>query len=160
MYLARGKMVSGPGDETRGPASCDEAANISFIVLSTRKKMEESIKQVLASFQLSGEKLNHVCSKKHISELATKINRDNLAEALFDRGIGTENLDLLSSADLLARWAEEKGGNATYFNLARTFHVNGRQDLIEAICRVLHDPQPLDSNGNYTLSSYTLSRKK
>ena len=113
--------------------------------------MEESIEQVLSRFQFSRERLNRVCSKKHISEIATKINRDRLVEALFELGIGTEDLKSLSSAGLLDHWVEEKGGDATYFNLVRAFNANRRQESIEAIRHILRDPQPLDSNGKATI---------
>ena len=110
--------------------------------------MEESIEKVLSSFQLSREKLSRVCSKKHIPEIAAKISNESLAEALrFERGTVTENLESLSSAGLLDHWVGVKGGDATYFNLVRAFYAIRRQDLIEAVCRILRDPQPLDSNG-------------
>ena len=106
------------------------------------------MEQVLSSFQLSREKLSRVCSKKHISEIATKIDCESLAEALrFERGIVTENLESLSSAGLLDHWVGVKGDDATYFNLVRALYTIRRQDLIEAICHILREPQPLDSNG-------------
>ena len=107
----------------------------------------ESIERTLSSVQLSKDKLNRLCSKKHRHEIATKIDRESLAEALFERGLVTESLESLSSDDLLDKWAEEKRGDATYFNLARAFHAKRRSDLIEALCNILRDPLPLDSNG-------------
>ena len=110
--------------------------------------MEESIEQVLSTFQFSRERLNRVCSKKHISEIATNIDRERLVEALCELGIGTKGS--IGSAGLLDHWVEEKGDDATYFNLVRAFHAKRSQDSIEAICRILRDPQPLDSNGKAT----------
>ena len=112
------------------------------------KMAKLKLEDIVSRCGLTSERLHEECSREIVLEIATKLKDWKMVGNYLSmpseklKAIERENdTEDQRKVAMLDTWREREGAAASYWKLANALYQHGRRDLVEILCKAIHEPE-------------------